>query len=123
LTASLNASVPVGDLIDLNVAQRGESGRVTVLEIIGTAGKFVVRGLRVRYALGLRDTLFALDREFGADGQPAAFTFTGRGWGHGVGLCQVGAYGMALAGADYRTILKKYYPGIKVEKLGGTAGP
>jgi len=102
----------------LNIRSRGESGRVTELEIIGTAGKFVVRGLKVRWALGLRDTLFALDREFGPDGKPAAFTFTGRGWGHGVGLCQVGAYGMALAGADYRTILKKYYPGVKVEKFG-----
>jgi peptidoglycan hydrolase-like amidase len=118
LTAALNAAVPVGELIDLNVSRRGESGRVTELEIIGSAGKFVVRGLRVRGALGLRDTLFALDREFGPEGKPAAFTFTGRGWGHGVGLCQVGAYGMALAGADYRTILRKYYPGVKVEKLG-----
>ena len=118
LTATLNGSVPIGELVDLNVRERGESGRVTELEILGTAGKFVVRGLKVRWALGLRDTLFALDREFGPDGKPAAFTFVGRGWGHGVGLCQVGAYGMALAGADYRTILRKYYPGIKVEKLG-----
>ncbi len=117
LEISLNAYVPVGGLADLGVRRRGESGRVTELEITGTGGKFVVRGLQVRWALGLRDTLFALDREFGPDGKPAAFTFTGRGWGHGVGLCQVGAYGMALAGADYRTILKKYYPGIKVEKL------
>ncbi|MDH4196120.1 MAG: SpoIID/LytB domain-containing protein [Candidatus Aminicenantes bacterium] len=118
LAATLNGHVPVGELFDLNVRRRGASGRVTELEITGTAGKFVVRGLKVRWALGLRDTLFALDREFDADGKPAAFTFTGRGWGHGVGLCQVGAYGMALAGADYRTILKKYYPGVKVDKLG-----
>jgi stage II sporulation protein D len=45
------------------------------------------------------------------------FTFSGRGWGHGVGLCQVGAYGMAVAGGKYQDILHKYYTGVKLDKI------
>ncbi len=117
LEAGLNQFVPAGGLRNLEVRERGESGRVTGLLVSGTGGAFMIHGLRVRQALGLRDTLFAIDREYDADGAPAFFTFTGRGWGHGVGLCQVGAYGMALAGADYRAILRKYYRGAKISVL------
>lgn len=117
LETALNQYVPAGGLRDLEVRERGDSGRVTGLLVSGPAGAFMIRGLRVRQALGLRDTLFAVDREYDAEGAPAFFTFTGRGWGHGVGLCQVGAYGMALAGADYRAILRKYYRGARIEIL------
>ena len=86
------------------------------MEIIGAESQVVVRGLKVRSVLGLRDTLFTLDKEYDAGGQPSHFVFAGRGWGHGVGLCQVGASRMAQAGADYREILKKYYQGIKVSR-------
>ena len=51
------------------------------------------------------------------DGKIEAVVFAGKGWGHGVGLCQVGAYGMALRGADYREILSHYYSGTKIERL------
>jgi len=57
-----------------------------------------------------------IDREYDEDGNISHFIFTGRGWGHGVGLCQVGAYGMAREGANYKKILKKYYKGIKIVK-------
>lgn len=117
LEAALGPYVPAGGLHDLEARERGDSGRVTGLLISGEKGAFMIRGLRVRQALGLRDTLFAIDREYDAEGRPAFFTFTGRGWGHGVGLCQVGAYGMALAGADYRAILQKYYRGAKIDFL------
>jgi stage II sporulation protein D len=50
-------------------------------------------------------------------GEVLGMTFYGRGWGHGVGMCQVGAYGMALDGASYEQILKKYYTGIELKKL------
>jgi len=70
----------------------------------------------VRWVLGLKDTLFALDREFESDGRVSHFVFSGRGWGHGVGLCQVGAYRMAQAGANYRDILKKYYRDVRVSR-------
>jgi stage II sporulation protein D len=65
----------------------------------------------------LRDSLFSFDIERNAVGDVLGITFYGRGWGHGVGMCQVGAYGMALEGATYEEILKKYYKGIDLKKL------
>ena len=76
-----------------------------------------VSGLQICSVLGLRDTLFVIDRSWDEDGRVEAFTFSGRGWGHGVGLCQVGAYGMAVGGARYRDILKKYYTGVSIAKI------
>ena len=107
---------PIGELVDLDVTARGKSRRVIGLEVTGTEGQVVVKGLKVRWVLGLKDTLFALDREFESDGRVSHFVFSGRGWGHGVGLCQVGAYRMAQAGANYRDILKKYYRDVRVSR-------
>ncbi|HYY99258.1 MAG TPA: SpoIID/LytB domain-containing protein, partial [Pyrinomonadaceae bacterium] len=107
----------VGQLLDVRVRQRGVSGRVLDLELIGTEGSAHLRGGRIRSALGLREQLFVVDRTFDDAGRVARFTFTGRGWGHGVGLCQVGAYGMARAGLSYEKILKSYYTGISLTKL------
>jgi SpoIID/LytB domain protein len=67
----------------------------------------------VRFSLGLPETLFTLVQGKGEDGEPV-FTFFGRAWGHGVGLCQNGAFGMALAGRSYREILATYYPGTSL---------
>ena len=58
----------------------------------------------MRWGLGLRENLFVIDRESGAAGVER-FVITGKGWGHGVGLCQVGAFGMAQAGSSYEAIL------------------
>lgn len=107
----------VGTLSDLKVLQRGKSNRVIELQITGDKGTVVVEGLRVRWALNLKDTLFSIDREYDPSGRLSHFVFSGRGWGHGVGLCQVGAYGMALAGAGYKDILSHYYKNIKIEKV------
>jgi stage II sporulation protein D len=114
----LSRSVPpVGSLVDLRVRRRGVSGRVLDLEVVGTTGTAHVRGGRVRSALGLREQLFVIDRAFDDAGRVTRFTFTGRGWGHGVGMCQVGAYGLARAGLAYDKILKSFYTGISVTKL------
>ena len=114
----LSHSVPaVGSLVDLRVRRRGVSGRVLDLEVVGTTATAHVRGGRVRSALGLREQLFVIDRAFDESGRVARFTFTGRGWGHGVGMCQVGAYGLARAGLSYDKILKSFYTGISVTKL------
>jgi stage II sporulation protein D len=107
----------VGSLTDLRIASRGASRRVTDLELVGTSGTAHVRGGRIRSALGLREQLFVIDRRYDDAGRIIGFTFTGRGWGHGVGLCQVGAYGMARAGLTYDKILKNYYTGIELTKL------
>jgi stage II sporulation protein D len=107
----------VGSLQNLRVLSRGPSERPISTEIIGSNGRRTVRALRLRTLLGLRDSLFSFDIERNAQGDVLVITFYGRGWGHGVGMCQVGAYGMALDGAKYEEILKKYYKGIDLKKL------
>jgi peptidoglycan hydrolase-like amidase len=100
----------------LEIVSRGVSGRVGELRLLGADGKSeLVDGLAVRWTLDLPDTLFTARRLVPERGDPG-WLFTGRGWGHGVGLCQVGAYGMALRGHDYAEILAHYYPGAR---LGG----
>src|SRR5262249_22449368 len=107
----------IGGLQDMRVVARGPSERPTNTEISGTNGRTTVRALRLRTLLGLRDSLFSFDIERNAQGEVLGMMFYGRGWGHGVGMCQVGAYGMALDGATYDQILKKYYKGIELKKL------
>lgn len=110
-------SLGIGDFSDLRVIQRGESERLISTEIVGTTGTRSLPALRVRTLFSLRDSLFSYDIERNAAGAVVGATFFGRGWGHGVGMCQVGAYGMALAGASYEEILEKYYTGIELQKL------
>ncbi len=117
LSRVLAQTCQVGRLVDITVKSRGASGRASQLLVTGTDGKAVLRGFQIREALGLRDTLFVVDKSYDEAGHVTGFIFTGRGWGHGVGLCQVGAYGMAVAGAKSAEILKKYYRGIRIEKL------
>jgi stage II sporulation protein D len=106
-----------GTLTDLRIAARGSSRRAIDLAIVGTSGTAHLRGGRIRSALGLREQLFVIDRKYDETGRLIGFTFTGRGWGHGVGLCQVGAYGLARQGLSYDKILKAYYTGIELTKL------
>jgi stage II sporulation protein D len=115
--ARLSRSVRgIGAITDLRVAARGTSRRVIDLEVIGTQGVGHVRGGRIRSALGLREQLFVIDRVYAND-RVAGFVFIGRGWGHGVGMCQYGAYGLARQGLNVEQILKTYYTGIDLTKL------
>ncbi|MBC7911463.1 MAG: hypothetical protein H7Y30_13230, partial [Pyrinomonadaceae bacterium] len=107
----------IGTLTDLRIASRGSSRRATDLELVGTNGTGHVRGGRIRSALGLREQLFVIERRYDSAGRVNGFTFIGRGWGHGVGLCQVGAYGLAKQGLSYDKILKAYYTGIELTKM------
>lgn len=107
----------IGSIVDLRVVSRGASHRVTDLEIVGTGGTAHVRGGRIRSALGLREQLFVIDREYDDAGRVTEFTFVGRGWGHGVGMCQVGAYGLAKQGWTSEQILKAYYSGIEITRM------
>jgi len=109
-------SLNLGEIRDLRVIERGASERPVSTEITGTRGKTIVRALNLRTMLGLRDSLFYFDEERNAKGELIGMSFYGQGWGHGVGMCQVGAYGMALDGAMYDQILKKYYTGIELKK-------
>jgi stage II sporulation protein D len=107
----------IGSLVDLRVAARGWSRRVTDLELVGTSGTNHLRGGRIRSALGLREQLFVIERRYDETGRVVGFNIAGRGWGHGVGMCQVGAYGMARAGLSFDKILKAYYTGIEVTRV------
>lgn len=104
----------VGRVRDVVPRRLGVSGRVVELAISGNQGDLVLTGLKIRWALGLRENLFVIDRETAPDGSITRFVFTGKGWGHGVGLCQVGSAGMAQAGATAEAILKHYYTGIEI---------
>jgi stage II sporulation protein D len=116
LEASINKRVSVGKLRDLRVLRRGVSGRIVQIEVVGSTGSTVVSGFDVRNLLDLRESLTVIELQRDASGTILAAVFAGKGWGHGVGLCQVGAYGMALRGANYREILLHYYPGITITK-------
>lgn len=107
----------VGAVVDLRILRRGVSGRVIELEIIGRQQRQRVRGQAIRTLFNLRDTLFVIERRRDTTGAIENFVFIGRGWGHGVGLCQMGAYGLALSGASYARILHTYYRGIRLETL------
>ncbi len=118
LSQSLRNRYPerdIGRIVALEPLEFGASGRISRLRIRGSRGSLDVRGLAVRRALGLADTLFFAEPLHGDDGQVDSWWFTGRGWGHGLGLCQAGAYGMAAHGFDYRDILARYYPQTRVE--------
>jgi stage II sporulation protein D len=117
LEKRINQYYPIGHLLDLIPLRRGESNRIAELQINGSETQAIVKGLRIRRVLGLKETLFVMEKEYDEAGELSNVLFTGRGWGHGVGLCQVGAFGMARAGADYQEILKKFYKGIKITKL------
>ena len=106
----------LGEIKDLQPAKLGESGRVVRIRVLGSRGTKELNGYQVRNALGLRDTLFAISRTLDPDGSISRFTFHGHGWGHGVGLCQVGAFGMARAGRSFDEILKTYYTGVDIRK-------
>lgn len=106
----------IGQFQDLRPARLGNSGRVIQVEVIGSRRSVVLNGYKVRGALRLKDTLYTITREINSDGSIAAFTFHGRGYGHGVGLCQVGAFGMARAGHSFEEILKTYYQGVEIKK-------
>ncbi|HBB95477.1 MAG TPA: hypothetical protein DC054_08800 [Blastocatellia bacterium] len=107
----------IGSISDLRIAKQGSSRRVIDLEVIGTQGVAHIRGGRIRSALGLKEQLFVIDRVYNENDRVASFIFTGRGWGHGVGMCQFGAYGLAKQGLNVEQILKTYYTGIELTKM------
>lgn len=108
----------VGRVRALEPLERGVSGRIRALRVRGDRGSAVARGdLHIRRMLGgLRSTLFAI-RPVGDAAAPRAFELRGAGFGHGVGMCQLGAIGMAQSGARNQTILKHYYPGTRIQRL------
>ena len=101
------------------VTERGVSGRARLLQISGSDGATQVRGeLTIRKLFGmLNSAMFEIKAEKDSKGRPTKWTFTGGGWGHGVGLCQTGAIGRAEAGQGYREILGHYYSSAQVARI------
>jgi stage II sporulation protein D len=117
LAASIGTRFPGLGFRNFEILARGPSGRVGKIRIEGDDGKTAeVDGLAVRWTLDVPDTLFTA-RRLTPPRQPAGWLFNGRGWGHGVGLCQVGAYGMAQRGHSYRDILLHYYTGVELSRV------
>jgi peptidoglycan hydrolase-like amidase len=113
------ADLGVGAVVRIAVQERGPGGRLRALVIEGTKKTArVLRELPVRKRLGnLRSGLFVIDEERDAAGALVAVTLRGAGFGHGSGMCQQGAIGMAEAGHDYRAILQHYYAGAEVKRV------
>ncbi|HLU64965.1 MAG TPA: SpoIID/LytB domain-containing protein [Kofleriaceae bacterium] len=113
------AALPdVGRVRDLEPLERGVSGRVRRLRVRGDRGVAVVRGdLAIRRMLGgLKSSLFTV-RALGPADHRESFVFRGAGFGHGVGMCQIGAIGMAERQKKHRDILQHYYPGSRLHRL------
>ncbi len=106
----------IGTLYDVNVKKVGYSRRPIELEIIGSNGVKILKSGKIRSALRLPEQLFVLNKRY-IGSTVAGYTFTGRGWGHGVGMCQYGAYGLAKMGVKYDEIIKHYYTGVELTKV------
>jgi SpoIID/LytB domain protein len=99
------------------VLERGVSGRVGRLRLLGRGGRSAeLAGLDVRFLLDLPETQFTASRSKTRKGG-RGWTFTGRGWGHGVGLCQVGSFNLAGRGQTYREILTHFYRGAQLARV------
>lgn len=115
------SGIHLGRITSLKPLRRGPSARIWLLEITGTEGRAVIgKELEIRRVLSeshLYSSAFVVDSETGPDGLPSAFVLTGAGWGHGVGLCQIGAAVMGDKGYTYKEILRHYYPGTSLGKF------
>jgi stage II sporulation protein D len=117
LVTSINKRNAIKQLQNLRPLGTDPSGRITALEVTAEGGRtFTLRGLPIRWSLNVPDNLFVFDKTVDPDGVDR-YTFFGKGWGHGVGLCQVGAYGMAFRGWTAEQILKRYYAGIEIVSM------
>lgn len=113
--------VDFGYLIDIIPLTRGASGRIFSMQVVGSEKTLTIgKELAIRRVLStshLYSSCFVIDRERDERGNVVRFHLIGAGWGHGVGLCQVGATNMAQLGYHYRDILAHYYPHTKIIKI------
>lgn len=116
-----NTKCDYGQIIDLIPVERGKSGRISKLKIIGTLKTLIIgKELEIRRTLSdthLFSSAFVVDKGPQQDDVPAWFELTGAGWGHGVGLCQIGAAVMGEKGYNYNDILLHYYKDADIRKL------
>ena len=116
------SGIDFGEIVDLQPLARGTSGRIWKLKIVGTKRTMIIgKELEIRRTLSeshLYSSAFVVDK-LGASTEriPQGYRIVGAGWGHGVGLCQIGAAVMGEQGYSYDTILLHYYPGADIEKI------
>ena len=114
------SGIDFGQIIDLIPINRGASGRIVHLKIVGTKRTMIIgKELEIRKYLSeshLYSSAFIVQKTMGTDNLPKSFTLTGAGWGHGVGLCQIGAAVMSEKGYSYREILAHYFRGAEIQK-------
>lgn len=110
---------PIGNILKVLVSRRNRSGHVEALRIKGSEDSLSLeKELVIRKALGdLRSSLFKVEVKFGPDKSPEQFIFYGGGWGHGVGMCQAGACGLAAKGKGYKEILRHYFSRVDFDRL------
>lgn len=115
------SGIDFGEIVDLIPVKRGESGRIIELKIVGTKETVIVgKELEIRKWLSnshLYSSAFVVDKSKIVNGIPHRFTLTGAGWGHGVGLCQIGAAVMGEKGYSYDHILLHYFRGAELKKI------
>lgn len=113
--AYLRGYAAVGRLKDLKIQRTDSAGRVLEMRFAGDMGQAVLSGSDLRFALGLRSNLITrLKVKKDRLGFVSEIEVAGRGFGHGVGMCQIGAVELGKKGLEFRRILKRYYPGVEV---------
>jgi stage II sporulation protein D len=114
----------VGKITDIKEQGRTPSGRIAALTVQTESGSYTLRGNDIRFVLRdpkgaiLNSTYFSFTKET-SGGEVSSLSVNGRGYGHGIGMCQWGAIGRARAGQNYRTILETYYPGTTIGRIAG----
>ena len=120
-TVRSKTGVDVGTIFGIEPLKRGVSGRLIEIEILGSRRNLKIKNeLNIRRSLSkshLKSSAFYLNQVLDPDGIPQEFIFKGAGWGHGVGMCQVGAAVMAHMGYNYRQILEHYYTGTIIRQV------
>jgi stage II sporulation protein D len=109
------------EIREIEVTRRSPAGRAIEMRVKTDLAEATFRRFDLRQAVEMPEMLFTVSKVEGP-GAGAEFVFLGRGWGHGVGLCQNGSYGMALAGASYDAILRHYYTGIEIVPAASVTG-
>ena len=113
----------VGNIKALIPVQTSPTGRVRKMRVQGDRGSQIISGNQLRKSLGLKSTLIQVQPNFGlvagqpGSGSPNGFSIQGRGYGHGIGMSQWGAYGMAQQGKSHQEIVQHYYPGAIVSQM------
>ncbi len=113
LARRMSGRVAGNEVREVTVTKRSPSGRAIEMRVKTDLAEATFKRFDLRQAVEMPEMLFTVSRVEGPGGE-AEFVFLGRGWGHGVGLCQNGAFGMALAGETYDRILRHYYTGIDI---------